>query len=169
MKRFFLYAACMIILFLLQTTVFQWFSLAGVAPNLLVILTVTVGLLEGSIPGIFCGMCCGLIIDCMYGNVIGLYALFYMMDGYLTGIVQRFYSPQEEYGIPLLLVGAGDLLYNMLYYISEFLLRSKFGLATYMLRIIIPEMVYTLLVAVFLYKFIFWARTRLINSGKEEE
>ena len=100
-KHFFLYFASIILFFLLQTTVFQWISLAGVVPNLLVIIAVAAGLLSGSVPGIFCGMACGLLADCLYGDVIGLCALFYMLDGYLSGIVHRFYSPEEEYGVPL--------------------------------------------------------------------
>jgi len=169
LKRFFLYFISMILFFLLQTTVFQWFSLAGVSPNLLIILTVTVGLLEGSLPGIFCGLACGLLIDCMYGGVIGLYALFYMLAGYLAGIVQRFYSPGEEYGIPLLIIGAGDLLYSFLYYFAEFLLRSRFAFGTYLVNIIVPEAVYTLLAAVFLYKLLYWVRGRLEVQKEKEE
>ena len=170
MKKFFLYFISMLLFFLLQTTVFQWLSLAGVAPNLLVILAVTAGLLNGSVPGIFCGLACGLIVDCMYGNVIGLCALFYMLDGYLAGIVHRFYSPQEEeFTIPLLLIGAGDLIYNILYYVAEFLMRNRQSLGTYFMDIMLPEMIYTLLSAVFFYKLILLIHKKIELGGKKEE
>ena len=171
LKRFFLYFAGIVICFLLQTTVFQWFSLAGVTPNLLVIIAVAAGLFSGSVPGIFCGMACGLLVDCVYGNVIGLYALFYMLDGYFAGIVHRFYSPGEEYSIPLLLIGAGDLLFNFLYYCAEFLLRNRQAVGTYFVKIMLPELVYTLLAAVFIYKLLLWLYNKLNDQGgqKEEE
>lgn len=169
MKRFFLYFISMIVFFLMQTTVFQWISLAGTVPNLLVITVVTAGLLDGSVPGIFCGMACGLLVDCMYGNVIGLCALLYMLCGYLAGIVHRFYSPGEEYGIPLFLVGLGDLLYNFLYYIAEFLMRNRQSVGTYFFKIMLPEMIYTLLAAVFLYKLFLWLHGKLESGGKKEE
>lgn len=168
-KHFFLYAASILIFFLLQTTVFQWISLAGVVPNLLVIITVTTGIFSGSVSGIFCGMTCGLLIDCMYGNVIGLCALFYMLDGYFSGIVHRFYSPQEEYGIPLLLIGVGDFIYNFLYYLAEFLLRNRQEFGLYLLKIMLPEMVYTLLAAVFFYKLLFLIHKKIAEGGKKKE
>ena len=169
LKRFFLYFAGIIICFLLQTTVFQWFSLAGVTPNLLVIVAVTAGLLNGSVPGIFCGLACGLFVDCVYGNVIGLYALFYMLDGYLAGMIHRFYSPGEEYSIPLLLVGAGDLLFNFLYYCAEFLLRNRQAFGTYFMKIMLPELVYTLLAAVFIYKLLLLFHNKLTVQDEQKE
>ncbi len=169
MKQFFLYFISIVIFFLLQTTVFQWFSLAGVVPNLLVIAAVSAGLLNGSVPGIFAGLACGFMVDCVYGNVIGLYALFYMLAGYLAGIVHLFYSPQEEYGIPLLVIGTGDLIYNFLYYSAEFLMRNRQAFGTYFLKIMVPEMIYTLLAAVFFYKLIFWIHKKIQMGGKKEE
>lgn len=169
MKRFFLYFISIIICFLLQTTVFQWISLVGVVPNLLVIVTVTAGLLDGSVPGIFCGLACGLLVDCVYGNVVGLYALFYMLDGYLAGIVNRFYSPQEEYIIPMILVGIGDLIFNFLYYIAEFLFRNRQEIGTYFFKIMLPEMLYTLLAMVFFYKLMFLLRKLIDKGGKKKE
>lgn len=169
MKQFFLYVISIIIFFLLQTTVFQWISLAGVAPNLLIIAAVSAGLLNGSVPGIFVGLACGLMVDCVYGSVIGLCGLFYMLAGYLAGIVNRFYSPQEEYGIPLLVIGAGDLLYNFFYYIAEFLMRNRQAFGVYFLKIMLPEMIYTLLAAVFLYKLIFLIHKKIQMGGKKEE
>ncbi len=168
-KHFFLYVVSIIIFFLLQTTVFQWISLAGVVPNLLVIIVVTTGIFSGSVPGIFCGLICGLLVDCMYGNVIGLCALFYMLDGYLAGFVHRFYSPQEEYAIPLFLIGLGDFIYNFLYYLAEFLLRNRQEFIHYFLTIMLPEMVYTLLAAVFFYKLLFLIHKKIVEGGKKKE
>lgn len=143
--------------------------MAGVVPNLLVIITVTVGILSGSVPGIFCGLICGLLTDCVYGNVVGLYALFYMLDGYLSGIVHRFYSPEEEYGIPLLLIGLGDFLYNLLYYAAEFLLRNRQGIGTYLLKVMLPEIAYTLLAAVFFYKLLYVIHKKIAEGGIKKE
>jgi rod shape-determining protein MreD len=169
LKQFFLYFAGVVLFFLLQTTVFQWISLAGVVPNLLVIITVTAGFLNGSVPGIFCGLFCGLLADCMYGSVIGLYALFYMLDGYLAGIVHRFYSQEEEYTVPLLLIACGDLLFNFLYYLAEFLLRNRQQLGTYFVKIMLPELAYTVFAAVFFYKLLLWLHKLIEEGGQKEE
>ena len=74
-KRFLIVTLEIIILYLLQTTVFQWFSLAGVTPNLLLILTVSIGFMRGQKEGVIVGFFSGLLIDLTLGDVIGICAL----------------------------------------------------------------------------------------------
>ena len=57
--------------FLLQTTVFQSIKLAGAVPNLLLVLTITYGYLRGRTSGLVIGFLSGLLLDCLYGSVIG--------------------------------------------------------------------------------------------------
>ena len=57
--------------FLLQTTVFRVIELADVVPNLLLVATVSYAYLRGRTSGIITGFFCGLMLDMMYGSVIG--------------------------------------------------------------------------------------------------
>lgn len=151
MKRFLVSLIVIIICFVLQTTVLQVVELAGVVPNLLLIITVSVGYIRGRNEAMAVAVVCGLLTDMMYGEVIGLYTLFYLVTGYLSGLFNRFYY-DEDYTIPFVLIGLGDFLFNFLYYIIEFLLRNRLNFFTYLRTIILPEMIYTLLVSFLLYK-----------------
>ena len=77
-------AAAIVILlaFLLQTTVFQPIKLADAVPNLLLAVTITYGYLRGRTSGLVIGFVCGLLLDCMYGSVIGLYAFIFLTIGF---------------------------------------------------------------------------------------
>lgn len=140
-----------IICFVLQTTFFQALALADVVPNLMLIVTVAYGYMGGEKEGIYVGLCCGLLIDLFFGGVIGLYALIFMVIGYLNGVLNKIYYT-DDLIIPLILIAISDIFYNFYYYITEFLLRGRVNLMFYFRRIILPEVVYTVLISVVLYK-----------------
>ena len=56
-------------------------------------------------------------------------------------------------------------------YVIMFLLRSRFDFVYYLLHIILPEIVYTIVVTLLLYPLILWINTRLergeLRSGKK--
>jgi rod shape-determining protein MreD len=151
MKRCIVTIVIIILCYLLQTTVFQAIALADVVPNLLLIITVAVGYMRGRKEALFTGLFCGFLIDCQFGTVIGLYALLYMLIGYLNGYCNKIYY-KDDLTIPIILVGVSDLLYNFLFYIFEFLMRSRLDLFFYFRRIMLPNLVYTVLISVVLYK-----------------
>ena len=75
LKRFCVTALIVIAAYLLQCTVFQSFQLAGIKPNLLIIVTAAFGFMRGSREGMLVGFVCGILVDIQFGNIIGLYAL----------------------------------------------------------------------------------------------
>lgn len=152
MKRFFVYIFLVLFCFLLQTTLFQWLELAGIVPNILILLVVSIGYMRGSNEAMFTGILCGLCMDLMYGNYIGYYAFLFLTIGFLSGYSNYFYEP-EDYTVPLILIGIGDLAYGFLFYILSFLLRARLDLFYYFRRIMIPEAIYTVVVAIILFKF----------------
>lgn len=85
MRRFFTMAIVILMSFLVQTTILQKLALADVVPNLLLIITVTFGYMRGEKEGMFTGFFCGLLVDCVYGEIVGLYTLLYLVIGYLNG------------------------------------------------------------------------------------
>lgn len=151
MKRFCVMIVTILICFLLQSTFFQAIALADVVPNLLLVLTVTFAYMRGRKEGLLIGLACGLLVDFMYGDIIGVCALIYMVTGYINGILHLFFY-RDVLTIPILLVAISNLFYSFLYYILEFLLRNRLNFLFYFRRIMIPELVYTVLVAVILYK-----------------
>ncbi len=167
MKRFLIITIEIIICFLLQTTVFQWFALAKAVPNLLLILTVSVGLMRGRTEGLIVGFFSGLMIDFCYGSIIGLYGFIYMIIGYLNGYSNKIFE-KDDLTIPIVLIGASDLLYFFMYYVFKYLLQGKLNIFYYFMRLGLPEIVYTLLISILMYKFLNIINTR-IDRSKERE
>ena len=85
MKRKIITFLLIIVCFIVQTTVWNLFPLGTVKPNILLILTVSMGLMRGKHTGLWVGFISGLIIDLFYGTIFGFNALVYMYIGYLNG------------------------------------------------------------------------------------
>ena len=128
--------------------------MGGISPNLLIIVTAAFGFIRGQREGMYVGFIAGLLTDVLYGNgIVGLYALIYAFIGYLNGLFSRIFYP-EDIKLPIFLIVISDLIYSFICYTLTFLLRSRLDLPFYLIHVIIPEMVYTALVTLIIYRFI---------------
>ncbi len=166
MKKVIISAFFMVICFLLQCTVFRALNFGGIIPNLMVIVTASYGFMRGRKSGLLVGFFSGLLMDVFFGSLIGFYALLYMYIGYLNGIFRKMFYP-EDIKLPMILILVSDLLYNLACYILLFLLNGRFNLGFYILHIIFPEMVYTIVVTCALYPFLLFVERRLEWKEKE--
>lgn len=168
MKRFIVYILLVLICFLCQTTIFQWLALADIVPNVLVILVVSIGYMRGQNEAMLTGILCGLCMDFMYGNVIGYYALIYMTVGFVSGWSNFFYE-KKDFTLPIILIGLGDFMYSVIFYVLSFLLRARLNLFYYFRRIMIPELIYTVIVAIIFYKIIHSINNLMLKlEGRED-
>lgn len=152
MKRLIVYTIEIIICYVLQTSMFGYISLADIMPNLMLILVVSYAYMRGRMTGMMLGLFSGLLVDLMSGGyIIGLYALIYMLIGYCIGYTYRYYS-NDDYTFPIIIIAVSDLAYGLLFYLFEFLLRGRLNFLYYLRRLILPEIIYTVVVSVLLYK-----------------
>lgn len=151
MRRKVILAVLILLTFILQGTIFQTLSIASIAPNLLLILTVSFGFMRGKREGLIMGFFSGLLVDIFYGNMVGFYALLYMYIGFFNGFLYKvFYD--EDIKVPMVLVAVSDLAYGVIVYGLQFLLRGRLDFFGYLRHIIFPEMVYTVLLTVIFYR-----------------
>ena len=61
-----------------------------------------------------------------------------------------------------------DLLYNLSVYGLQFLLRGRLGLGTYLYRIIIPEMFYTVFITLIVYRIFRYINYHYMNITRKE-
>lgn len=168
MKRILIYLIEIILCFVIQTSTFHYFGLGDIMPNLLLILVVSHGYMSGKITGLAIGFFSGLLVDLVYGDLIGLNALLYMVIGYFIGYSNKIYA-NDDYTFPIIFVAISDLVYNFFYYIFEFLLRGRLNLLYYLRRIVLSEIIYTVVASIFVYKFLHMINNLLKRKANEEE
>ena len=151
MKRRMTISLLCVLTAILQTTLVSYIQIASIRPNLAVILTASFALMCGKTTGMTVGFFTGILLDFFGGGIIGFYALIYMVIGYCAGYTYRIFY-DDDIKTPLLLIGICDLAYGICQYVTTFLIRGRINVFFYLKRIIIPEMIYTAIFAVFLYQ-----------------
>lgn len=158
MKRFLINLALAIAAFIVQSSIFPQIPFLSASPNLLLILTFSFGFICGKDSGMLCGFLCGILLDLFYSGPFGFYTPFYVAMGYANGIFTKYYY--EDYiTLPLILSGFNDLAYNLYIYIFRFLIRNRLNFLYYFREIIVPEIIFTVLVTLLIYRaFLFITR-----------
>lgn len=142
-----------VLAFLVQSMLFGSISYASVRPNLLLIITALSGFMIGQTEGIWVGFVCGLFWDISGGELLGYYALIFLIIGYLNGRFHNLFF-DEDVRLPLLMVAVSDVTFGMIVCMTQFFLRGRFDFGTYLFRIILPETAFTVLLVLVLYPLI---------------
>lgn len=149
-RRRIIIAVLIIVSFLLQTTFFKTLPFITVTPNILLVLTALFGLMRGQRDGMLTGLACGILVDLFFGPVMGVYALIYMYIGFGCGFFNKIFYP-GDFKLPLIMIASSDFIYGIVIYFFMFLFRNRTGFDTYLIRIIFPELVFTIIIGLILY------------------
>lgn len=161
--RWFITAIILIINLILQSTLFEYISIIGIKPNTALIIVVSIAFMRGETEGAITGAFAGFLQDSFFGLFVGLNVFLYMVIGYLCGkFLSGFYK--ESVIVPILITLISTFCYGFLYYTLSILMRGYTNFPYFLSTIILPEMVYTAIFSVILYKFLF-----KINSYLEEK
>lgn len=160
MKRKFTAFVIIIVCFLLETTVFRYLTIASVTPNLLIVVTSSFGFMRGKKEGMFVGFLSGILIDFFWGTALGFNMLLYAVIGYLNGSFRRLFY-DDDIKLPIALIGASEVIYGLVTYICNYMLKGDFSFGDYLGHIILPELVYTILITLVLYQIILHINKKL--------
>ena len=122
-KRILFYVISVLVCFLLQTSVFNFLKLAGVMPNILLILTVTIAF---------------------------IHTYFY----------------EDDILLPIGLLTANSLAYSFVIFFFFFAMRGRLQFFSYLFKVMIPEAVYTGIVALLIYKILLEVDIRIRDGEK---
>lgn len=135
---------------MLQNNIFAAINWIDITPNLLLIATFAIGFMRGKVDGMIVGFFCGLLSDLFFSTNIGVYALIYLVIGYFCGLLgELFYT--DFILIPVLFCLLSDLVYSVYVYCAYFLLKGATNFGFYLVNVILPEMIYTMIMMLICY------------------
>lgn len=164
-KRFIVSAVLIIVAFVLQCTVIKSIALASISPNILIVVVATIALMHGQMEGMVTGFFIGLLVDIQFGDILGLYALIYLVTGFVCGIFTQYYT-KDNIKLPMLVFTISEFAYGLIICVLMFILRSEFHLLYYLIHNIIPELVYTVVAAVPVYLFVLYIDQKIEIAEK---
>ena len=98
--------------------------------------------------------------DVFWGETLGFYALILTVIGYLNGSFKRLFY-DEDIKLPLVLIAGSELVYGLVIYICFFMMQGDFHFFYYLIHLIMPELVYTILVTIVLYQILLYMNRKL--------
>lgn len=156
MKKFgisILFFITFLIIYVLQANLFINCKIAGVMPNLFIILILYIGLFANTAYAIGFGIIMGVILDLLYGKAIGITAIMFCIIGYLGAYFDKNFSKESKLKIVVMVIGA-TIIYEFGYYIlNAFIVGFDFEWLNFT-RIVLTEVIYNVLITIILYPLI---------------
>ena len=111
------------LIYFLQANFFTWFTIAGVMPNLYVILVLFIGLFARRKLGLIFGLVFGLYLDIVLGKVAGINVLGLGIIGIIGELLSKNFSKDSRFTVILMVIGT-TAIYELLVYILTILRTS---------------------------------------------
>lgn len=154
-----------IFLYLIQSNFFSGFTIAGVKPNLFILLVLCIGLYAGKRVGSILGIVFGILIDIFIGKHIGISGILLGMVGYVGGYIDKNFSKDSKITIILISIGI-TIIYELInYIILVFMYKMEFELVP-IIKIALIEAAYNAIIITILYPLIRWGGYRIEDIFK---
>lgn len=139
-----------IAIYLLQTIFFSQFTIAGVMPNIFIILMLYIGLYMGRTMGIIYGIIYGIFLDIWIGKTLGLTSIALAVIGVLGGIFDKTFSKDSR--ITVLLMGiVCTIIYEVGLYIMQYMVIGINVEIFNFIKILLIEVIYNVILIIILY------------------
>ena len=155
-------------IYLLQANFFSWFNLAGVKPNLFIILVLSIGLFTGRDFGSAFGILFGLSLDFFIGKSIGISAIMLGIIGFLGGYLSKNFSKDSRITMMVMILLA-TLIYEIGTYTFNYFINSANIEIMYFVKTLIIELVFNLLITIIIYPLIIKFGYKIEENFKENK
>lgn len=139
-----------LLLYFLQVNFFNWFTIAGVSPNLFVILILFLGLFAGKRVGVPMGIFLGLLLDFFASKKIGISAIMLGTVGVIAGILDKNFSKDSRMTI-ILMTALTTAIYEIGSYLLNYIIISTNLEILPFIKILLIEIIYNTILTIILY------------------
>ncbi|NLT95618.1 MAG: rod shape-determining protein MreD [Clostridia bacterium] len=142
----------------LETTLFNELIVAGVKPDLILIIVILYALFNGPRQGAFVGLTLGFLEDLFQAKYFGLNAATKFITGLLAGFLEkRMYK--DNFFVPVLVLFTGSLVHTLLYFLFSNLVGYQIETEK-LWRVILPFAVYNTCFCPFIYSSFYKSSTK---------
>jgi len=156
-----------ILAFVLQTSIFPFIPFLVATPNLLVIVVFAIAFVYGEIEGVCYGVLSGLLMDMFYSGPFGYFIIIYGLLGYFNGFLSRYYFDDYVF-LPVIMCTFNEVIYNLMLFVMRFILRGSTDFFYYFRKIMMPELMLTVLCTLILYRPILALNRKLRKKDEDK-
>lgn len=153
MKKIFINIAIIIsfiFIYLIQANFFTWFKIAGVMPNLLIILMLYIGLFMGRTSAIAYGVIFGILVDIFVSKRLGITSIMLAITGLAADIFDKNFSKDNRITV-MAMVAISTIIYEIgTYILSYAILNINVEILAFS-KILLIETIYNVILTIILY------------------
>lgn len=142
-----------IFIYLLQSNLFTWFNIAGVQPNLFIILILFCGLFTGKISGLICGVIFGILLDLFIHTSVIIEPIMLGILGFASGLLAKNFSKENRLNIMIMVI-ATTVTYEIGVYTLKVLINSLQLELLGFIKIVFIEIIYNAMITIIIYPMI---------------
>lgn len=157
-----------IIIYLLQANFFAWFNLAGIKPNLFVILVLIIGLFAGRGVGTTFGIFFGITLDFLIGKSIGISAIMLGFIGFIGGYLDKSFSKDSRITM-ITMITITTIIYEVGLNVFNYFINSAQISTIYFMKTLIIELIFNSIITIIIYPLIIKFGYRIEENFKENK
>lgn len=128
----------------IESALFPFISIAGVVPNVTMILVISLALRQNDEKAAVIGFAAGLTKDIVVGRIIGISGITFMLIGYFIGRYNHKIFP-DHLTTPIILTILGTLFHEAIYLLFVFFLGYQIDLFVAVSQVWIIQAIYNFL------------------------
>lgn len=157
-----------IIVYLLQSIFFNDFTIAGIMPNIFIILMLFIGLYMGRTYGIIYGIIFGVFLDIWIGRTLGLTSIALALIGVISGILDKTFSKDSRM-IVILMGIICTMIYEVILYFMQYVALGINVQIFQFIKILLVEVVYNVIIIIILYPLMKFTGYEIENEIKDDK
>jgi len=161
-------AVAFIVIYVLQSIFFHGFTIAGIMPNIFIILMLYIGLYMGRTMGIIYGIIFGIFIDIWIGRTLGLTSIGLALIGIISGILDRTFSKDSRL-IVLIMGIVCTIIYEVLLYFMQFIVNGINVEILQFVKMLSIEVIYNVIIIIILYPLMKFTGYEIENEIKGDK
>lgn len=142
-----------LIVYFLQSNFFSWYTIAGVKPNLFIILILFISLFAGVKVGIPFSILSGLFLDIIIGKNIGQVAIMFGIISIIGGFFDKNFSKESRITMMLMVMGS-TCIYEIGIYILKIMEETIYIEIIPFLITLLIEVIYNTILVIIIYPLI---------------
>lgn len=156
MKRFLINLILILtgfIIYFFQSNFFNWFTIAGIKPNLFIIYILFIGLFGPKNYTIIYSSILGLILDLLFKDRVGIYLIGLIVVGIIAILFDKNFSKDSRITL-IFMISASTVIYEIISYFLNYIIFSINLEMIYFLKILMIEILYNILLIIIGYPLI---------------
>lgn len=139
-----------IILYFIQANFFEWFTIAGISPNIFVIYILFLGLFTDNKFSLIMALLTGITLDLVIGKTLGATAILFCLISIIANYFDKNFSKDNKFTILIMVIGMTLVFEVTNYFLNALILEIPIEIEAFS-KILLVEVIYNTILTIIFY------------------